>query len=594
MQKTRTIKIALIVVIASTLSGISFARTNRKISQKATFSSLIEKSYNSFKFNTPPLKSNSSTSRKMGPSVPDHVDDSIAYQPAGYDDPETVLNFCLSSLQNGTTFEGKVSGCPQIAHQIVWQRPDGSKVDFEHWTTVQKTRINQIFDRINRNESDLGIRCPHPEDGVNVELRRIYISENEAFDMYAAHISQAIYLESNRLVPWSLRDNSREENASILDSSQYFSIITRDGSESHLSIVRSHYSPGTAYRTPAWHYSDDLLSCDPRLPYFFLNGANSATRTNLIQSNQVDTIKSISWWFHKNAYHTTHPATYYPSFDEWVSHYIFLQDRLSTTPFMIGGDTIQGIVMNSGCHSVANLFLELARGINIPIRIFWVSEQPFTRDIFNYAGLHMGIAFHWTQADYKIVLHADDLYVQNKSIFPINMGTPMNEAEVQTAFINQVWITPAQAEAWGVRFYRNLPLILPGQDVNQTIPPTPSSQPNNGYFGGYGQMRNSMTGLYSLFSNRRVENGYQLCGWNELILTYCDDPTPMKLNFYGEMYTNVNFNYRYTMPALPISRTVDDYLNRAEECVMANGGCDGLRTSINNEAHLFGSNYYRR
>ena len=392
--KPHFIKIIFLAFILLIVSPPVQARKNINPARKVSTRMMSENSHRS--------NSIKERMRAMTPeeSVRDRV---IFYDSTGYQTEEEIRRFCISSLQNGTTFEGKVSGCPQLAHQIVWQRPDGSKVDFERWSPSQKVRINELFDRINRNERDLGVRCPRPEDGVNVELRRIYISENEAFDMYAASVAQAIYIESNNLVPWSLRNNPPAENEAILDSSQYFSIITSDGLGS-LSVVRRRFSPGTSYRLPAWHYASEALSCDPRVPYNFLSGLNSSTHTTLIQSSQRDTIKALSLWFHKNAFHDPNPPTYFPSFDEWVRDFIFLESRLARRTSGIGETAAQGILMRKGCHGAANLFLELARGINIPIRIFWYADQPFVSDTFNYAPAHMGIAFHWTQPDYKVVI----------------------------------------------------------------------------------------------------------------------------------------------------------------------------------------------
>ncbi len=508
-------------------------------------------------------------------------------------DPRELCNYYLR--QADTTFEARVTGCPQLANQILWQQPGGTRVRFSEWTRAQKDRINELYQRIQTNAADLSVRCTNPQDGINVESGNLYISEAEAFDMYAASIAQSVYLESNRLVPWSLLDNPSAENEAILDSSQYFSIIVPTG-EGGLSAVRTRYSPGTSYQSPSWQLgSRALLSCDPRIPYRFLNGTYSSTHTNLIGSNQTNTINNISWWFHENVFHGNGTAV---SVSERTASQTFLMNRLSlATLTSSSGISGRGVIAPAGCHSAANLFLELARGLNIPIRIFWFSDQGEPRGSFFGAnsGAHMGIAYHWTRPDVSIVLHADDLYVQNKLLFPITGAhSVMLPDDTKSLFINTVWKSPSELAAWGIHYFSTLPLILPGQDIRQSLPTITVSTPHYGYFGAYNSLHRVSDNDYFVGSTARFYNtSYNTCGWSSYIESYCRDTTEGRLRFYGEIYGTVNRYFTELSQPLPISHSVEEHVARVTQCVEVNGGCAALTNMSNEQMMNFGQNYLR-
>ncbi len=508
--------------------------------------------------------------------------------------PTDPRELCFHYLrQTGASFESRVTGCTQLADQILWQQPNGTRVRFSEWTRAQKDRINELYQRIQTNAVDLGVRCTVPVENVNVDYNKLYITADEAFDMYAAYIAQSIYLEGNRLVPWSLLDNPAAENQAILDSSQYFSIITETG-EGIVSLVRERFRPGTAYQSPAWQYGTrSILNCDPRIPYLFLNGTYSSTRTNLLGSDQNNTIKNMSWWFHGNVYHG---AGYISPISEWIRTQIFLTNILARKEVTSGGRVIaQGVDAYQGCHTASNVFLELARGVNIPIRLFWYSDQGPRPGAFNISFIHLGIAYRWSRPDARLVLHADDLYVQHKSIFPITSDERvMSLDEAKNIFFDKVWMTPAQADSWNIRYYRNLPLILPGQDVEQTLPARPDIRPDYGYYGGHNLMRQVSNNSYSSgLVPFNLERNYDTCGWHGFLQTYCEDTNPEHLESYAQFYSLVTFLYRDLSSAPPITRTIESCMDRLAVCARVNGGCETLINRVNEENRTHGGNFLR-
>ncbi len=601
-QKTSYISFLLLLVLCFA-GSLAFAEDSKKKDSKATVTS--DSKITDAKLNKPQGPQNQLSLHSLDwlgsqyvfflrPSVLESL-----YPPAPTRPPKMPplptdpRELCFYHLRNtGTSFESRVTGCPQLANQILWQQPNGTRVRFNDWTSAQKARINELYDRIQRNVPDLGVRCPVPQDRVNIEYKQIFISAEEAFDMYAAFIAQAIYLEANRLVPWSLLDNPTPENQSILDSSQYFSVITVYREGETLSDVRGRYRPGTAYQSPAWQMgSASLLNCDPRIPYLFLNGTYSATRSNLLGSDQDTTIKNISWWFHENVYHGAGLARENP---DWVRGQVFLANRLAQREVSAPMGITRGIESSEGCHSASNLFLELARGINIPIRIFWyLSHGGAPVADFTQSRAHMGIAYHWTRPDARVVLHADDLYVQYKNIFAITPDEHVMSIEAtKNIFFNRIWMTVGEAESWGNRYYRPLPLILPGQDINQTLPVRPSSRPDLGYFGAYSHVRTISDGAYVGGSLLNFQREYELCGWPNFLNAYCGDTTEGHANFHWEMQVRARSLPDLSSP-LPITSTVDDYMNQASACVRINGGCEALRARIDEESRAHGGSFLR-
>ncbi len=504
--------------------------------------------------------------------------------------PTDPREFCDYHLRrSGASFEERVSGCTQLADQILWQQPNGTRVRFSEWTRAQKDRINELYDRIQRNVPDLGVRCTTPVEGENLEFNKIYISAEEAFDMYAANIAQSIYLESNRLVPWSLLDNPVPENQSILDSSQYFSIITphRGG----LSVVRRRYAPGTAYQSTAWQEAIyTTLNCDPRIPYLFLSGTWSSTSTNLLGSDQNNTIKNISWWFHKNVNHG--PEAFLENQIEWIANQLYLRNRLQQRVFATGE---RGVEAPMGCHSAANLFLELARGVNIPIRLFWMSSYGPVVGPFSTSSVHLGVAYHWTRPDARVAMHADHFYAENRSVFPINAaGSVMSTEEAKNFFFNHVWTTPAHIESWGYRYYHNLPLLLPGQDIEQTLPVRTDTVPDFGYYGLHSLMRIAATGSY-LGANApfELEKNAQACNWDDFLRVYCEDTSTDHSGFNAHLYGIVNITSPGLSRPLPVMRTIEFYMNRANECVRVNGSCTAIRARIAEDGRTNGNSFLR-
>ncbi len=88
--------------------------------------------------------------------------------------------------------EGRLENCPILRDHIVWEEADGRRVPFAEWNQAKKTRLNDLFHMMARQYADLGLSCPDPTRNVHASSGRMYLSAQEAFDVFAAHVAHAL------------------------------------------------------------------------------------------------------------------------------------------------------------------------------------------------------------------------------------------------------------------------------------------------------------------------------------------------------------------------------------------------------------------
>ncbi len=538
----------------------------------------------------------------------------LPFIPAGYDDEETLINFCRSSIENGGSLEEKLSACPaaierrvclaslasrsnletrlrycpRLSSQILWEETDGRKISYPHWPEEKKERLEEIFGRILRNERDLGIRCPVlNERNLNSNSLDFYLSQAEAFDIYAAHLANSLNVEASHRVPWSMLDNPPEENKVILDSAYYHSRIAFSGMGRPASF--EFYPPETSYQNfPSQSYP--TISCDPRVALRFLTGENSSLHENLMGENPLETLQNLSWFLYKNAWHTHQRPDVWPSLEELNRFYFQLSNRLQDRSTLnADGSTTHGLEQRTGCHSASALLIDLARSINLPLLPVWtylsnIPVYPFSAS----QGQHAGLVYHWTQRDALFLVHLDDLYVQVKPFFPVDeAGSPIREENLlkQILFSN-TWLPPPELERWGFHFFTAYPLITSGT----WYPALPGSlRPHLAHIGGYWERRLGMidVGSISFFVNRE----YKQSPWASYLELYCD---PQRFGTYSLLYAqmiSVIHSFGDLRPLIPSLHSPEDYENKAAESVRAYGGCDSLRSLVHTFERNLGLNH---
>lgn len=462
----------------------------------------------------------------------------------------TLPSLCEQSLMSGTNFSEKIDGCLRLRSQIIYESPTGERIPFIRWTEAQVNRINEIYARIVADEENLGLNCPEPRSSMSSPdvFAAYYLNPEPAFDIYAAHVAHAIYLEANHLVPWSIQNLPSIQLRELFDFHSYFvPILPLSGARypSHIQAQRDYQLPARSFLAP------DALICDPRIGNHFIRGINSRSHENLLGENPEATITNLSLWFKNNVRHDN-------SRRELLADYSYLDQRLRGRRLASYNPSV---VTYRGCHSSANLFYDLAKSVNIPL--LNVANQLDTVAEGNFLNRsHRGLIFKAGTTSPLILPHMDDLYANadtHGSLFTPMDGHRLNAEEEKSLIFENEWFHPALLEAWGFHFFGDYPVVLPGEAYG--LPSTTASvnRSDFGYMGGFWGDGSQLIAKHSL------EKAYQYCSYS-LVSAYCE---------LSETAFNANFRSRFT-PAprsLPINRSLADFYNRARSCVEVYGGC---------------------
>ena len=76
----------------------------------------------------------------------------------------------------------------------------------------------------------------HTED----QITKIYVTPEEAHEIYAAHLAHSLWLEKNKIVPWSLREYSQEQLDTLLKPKTWFRDWDEKNEEYSFHLVLDH------------------------------------------------------------------------------------------------------------------------------------------------------------------------------------------------------------------------------------------------------------------------------------------------------------------------------------------------------------------
>lgn len=483
----------------------------------------------------------------------------------------SLPSLCEQSLTSGTNFSEKIDGCLRLKNQIIYESPTGERIPFIRWTEAQVNRINQIYARIAANEEDLGLNCPDPRMSQLSTITPVfyYLNPEPAFDIYAAHVAHAIYLEANHLVPWSIQNLPIIQLKELFDFHSYFVPILVDRNTRYPSHIRAQRD----YQLPARGvYGPDSLVCDPRVAYQFIRGLSSRSHENMLGESPESTLTNLSHWFKNNVVHGDIRDR------EALILYAYLSQKLRGRETR---DFSNAIVANKGCHSAANLLYDLAKSVNIPLLNVAIQESESREGSF-LTRTHRGLIFKAGSSSPLFLYHLDEFYANGDILGPIYTpieGSPPNLLEEKNLLFQGEWVNPATLEAWGFHFFNTYPIIIPGEDYGMPAEASSVNRADYGYFAGYWEGTSAQLALkYSL------EKSYQYCSYS-LVSAYCD----LSRSAFDD-----NFRTRFTPSSrmLPVERSLTDFYNRARSCVEAYGGC-GMPPEHPGEAEVIYRNWER-
>ncbi len=90
------------------------------------------------------------------------------------------------------------------------------------------------------NQGELEERTEVLPVDVDKRITRIYVTKQEAYDIYAAHLAHSLWLEKNQIVPWSISDYSQELLEELLLPEAWFSKWDEQKEEYAFHLVLDH------------------------------------------------------------------------------------------------------------------------------------------------------------------------------------------------------------------------------------------------------------------------------------------------------------------------------------------------------------------
>ncbi len=477
---------------------------------------------------------------------------------------------CQNELREGIgTLEERLSGHGiYLLDQIVWETATGKRIRYPYWVQSQKDRLNELFDRLINNR-DLGISRPDPRRNLALRnkpsgTRNMFLTADEAFDIYAAHVAHVFYLEATRALPWSVLGLPSVELEELLSSDRYHSrIVPSSLATASDPYYPSHIRPDRDFQLP---YRVNLthgvgLVCDPRDGYRFLHGDNSTTHQNLIGSNERETMENLTFWCASNVAHGGSAEDL--TVDHMVSHN-FLRDRLSAEHRVFTrsdgtvSDEFTMVIAPHGCHSASNLLHDLAHSVNIPL--LNVTSTDYGR------GLHQGLMYHWGR-DARMLYSADDIFAEGfNAFFPIVDDREGTDREAKQLFFEVHWSPLSTLESWGFSNSNDYSLV-PNPD-----PSGAGRADDNPDLGVVGTKWPDLADWHAFLLEKR----YQLCGWQYYIELYCRNSATFESTLSRDMS--------------PRSRPFEQLGGRASACTRIYGGCPQLTRRYKNFLNSRGSN----
>ncbi|HWZ92308.1 MAG TPA: hypothetical protein VNW92_25765, partial [Polyangiaceae bacterium] len=529
-------------------------------------------------------------------------------QPQAGNTPTCQAAYLASGLGAGADLNAVLQACPQIADHIVWQdgpftaSSPGSAVPWQNWSANDRAELASLYSKLVQNGSnpyaDIGLSCPNPLDREgfpNAALTNgqssLYYTRAQAFDIYAASVANAMYLEVMQQVPWSLLDYGPNELDALFDSSALFAPIKPTGNPENFGYP-SDIVVGRDYQNSPRNGAAATFLCDPREGLLFMNGRRSTAHQNLIGSNQTATLANLTFWATNNVFHGPNGGAA-PAIEQERQFYAFdLADRLKqVSPALVAATTQAnapisslGILSLLGCHTTSQLLADLARSVNIPLLVTAMHTAPTSS-----AGGPHGSLVYGVGTDHELILeHADDTdaegYLPAAPLLPDGSALPsLLDTRIAPIEFASVWRDPTTLGAWGLALESGFPPI---PDTNAS-----SDLYDDGLALGDWTLSPAdapSSGVSYFLTDFLFDHSYDLCGADTVSL-HCHQ---LGFDSAFESQLSIDSGALLGTPSLPSAHTLADYLSRMESCVNAYGGCAQISALQSARLSGFGANVW--
>lgn len=211
----------------------------------------------------------------------------------------------------------------------------------------------------------------------------IHYNETEAWNMFAPHLAASLFVEVNRIVPWSVRGYDENSLKLLFDGSRFI----------------SYYSTNNTYRfrmdknTGSGSQGITDWNAFYNLDFLKDNG--------MIKPTQQETIYEVTEWFSQHLFHEWFPRAISVRNDYGYNSSNYPVDKILNPPEGVNSYT-------AGCPGTASLYAALLHTINIPAMKNDSLPEYFPES--GRLGWHIGVIF--PTANLALV-HGDEPYTMS-------------------------------------------------------------------------------------------------------------------------------------------------------------------------------------
>ena len=247
---------------------------------------------------------------------------------------------------------------PTIADAVAWF--DGPfRISYPQWTSAQRNDLRQAIARRDAGDPPV-LGGPPPLRSVSASGFGSTIHRDDAWQVYLAFVAHGLWLEVNRVVPWSLLDLDGRELRLLFDAGLMF-------------------TPSDRWEVTDWSYPEDEVSFqgvpgslgnvtvwDPAIAYQFL------ADSGFLAASAEETLYAVTRWMqerlnHTQPWHGDHEGGWRAEdrLAEWGYPGLPLADSV-LYPLPGRSHRIEGCGANTGLYSF------LMRSLNVPVELEWV------------------------------------------------------------------------------------------------------------------------------------------------------------------------------------------------------------------------------
>lgn len=276
---------------------------------------------------------------------------------------------------------------PKIKNNIIWQGIGGIE-NYSSWSSNQRTDLDNAILALEKQEPQALSAPPALLDGN-------YISAEDAWKIYVAHVAQCLWVEVHGEVSWHLNDFPDDQLAYLLDSRK-------------LMV----YSSSTNRYIFYTYLMGNITAWNPRICYECLSNLK------MIKSSQLETIYALTDWMRGHLLHLS-------GSDDLTEQFGYAgPPPADKVLYPLEGRHHK----TAGCWGTSGLYGAVLRSVNIPVERVNITLN---------GGTHSRPAFPSVD---RSMPHGDDVYTG--TLTPCGAVIPTSKIFYTSAKMNAKFINP--------------------------------------------------------------------------------------------------------------------------------------------------------